>query len=91
MGTNIGKISGIKTISIICPRADASNFIGDYHKKASLSVPKMHKESPLPSFSDLTDPRAERIRAHRLEDILFIAITSIICGAESRYDWESFW
>jgi hypothetical protein len=47
-------------------------------------------ESPLRYFSNLTDPRVERTREHDLEDILFIAITSIICGAESWYDMEEF-
>jgi hypothetical protein len=43
-------------------------------------------ESPLHYFSCLTDPRVARTREHSLEDILFIAIASIICGAESGYD-----
>lgn len=47
-------------------------------------------ESPLDYFSSLTDPRVERTREHRLEDILFIAIASIICGAESWNDMEEF-
>jgi predicted transposase YbfD/YdcC len=47
-------------------------------------------ESPLNYFSNLTDPRVERTREHSLEDILFIAIASIICGAESWYDMEEF-
>lgn len=47
-------------------------------------------ESPMSYFSNLTDPRVERTREHDLEDILFIAIASIICGAESWYDMEEF-
>jgi predicted transposase YbfD/YdcC len=47
-------------------------------------------ESPLVYFSSLTDPRVERTREHRLEDILFIAIASVICGAESWNDMEEF-
>lgn len=46
--------------------------------------------SPFPFFSELTDPRVERTKAHMLEDILFIAIASVICGAESWNDMESF-
>lgn len=46
--------------------------------------------SPLPFFSGLTDPRVERTKAHMLEDILFIAIASVICGAESWNDMENF-
>ncbi len=33
-------------------------------------------------FSDVTDPRVERTKLHKLEDILAIAICSTICGAE---------
>jgi predicted transposase YbfD/YdcC len=47
-------------------------------------------QSPLSYFSDLTDPRVARTREDSLEDILFIAIASIICGAESWYDMEEF-
>ena len=47
-------------------------------------------ESPLSYFSDLTDPRVERTREHRLDDILFIAISSVICGAEGWNDMEEF-
>jgi hypothetical protein len=45
-------------------------------------------ESPLRYFSDLTDPRAERTHEHDPEDVLFIAIASIICGAGSWCDME---
>ncbi|MDR2119041.1 MAG: transposase family protein [Tannerellaceae bacterium] len=34
-------------------------------------------------FSNLRDPRVECRREHDLEDILFIAIASILYGAES--------
>lgn len=47
-------------------------------------------ESPLAYFSGLTDPRVERTREHHLDDILFIAIASIICGAEGWNDMEEF-
>ena len=47
-------------------------------------------DSPLPFFTCLRDPRVERTKAHLLEDILFIAITSIVCGAESWNDMELF-
>ncbi|MGB2864703.1 MAG: ISAs1 family transposase [Sedimentisphaerales bacterium] len=33
-------------------------------------------------FTDVTDPRIERTKLHKLEDILAIAICAIICGAE---------
>jgi predicted transposase YbfD/YdcC len=38
----------------------------------------------------LRDPRVARTREHKLEDILFIAIASVICGAESWNDMEEF-
>jgi hypothetical protein len=47
-------------------------------------------ESPLSYFSNLTDPRVERTREHDLEEILFISIASVICGAESWYEMEEF-
>jgi hypothetical protein len=49
-------------------------------KKSYLSG-KNRMESPLVYFSSLSDPRVEMTREHRLEDILFIAIASVICGA----------
>ena len=47
-------------------------------------------ENPLNYFSSLTDPRVERTREHHLEDILFIAIASVICGGYSWNDIEAF-
>ncbi|MDR1055363.1 MAG: transposase family protein [Prevotellaceae bacterium] len=47
-------------------------------------------ESPLSYFSTLTDSRVARTREHKLEDILFRAIASVICGAESWNDMETF-
>ena len=46
--------------------------------------------SILEHFADLTDPRVERTRRHRLEDILTIAICAVICGAEGWTDMELF-
>ncbi|MCL2282307.1 MAG: ISAs1 family transposase [Fibromonadales bacterium] len=46
--------------------------------------------SPIPFFSCLRDPRIERTKAHLLEDILFITICAVICGAESWDDIELF-
>jgi predicted transposase YbfD/YdcC len=37
-------------------------------------------------FGGLTDPRVDRTKAHKLIDILVIAICAIICGAN---DWEA--
>jgi len=47
-------------------------------------------ESPLSFFSGLHDPRVERTKAHFLEDIIFIAISSVICGADTWNDMELF-
>ena len=47
-------------------------------------------ESPLSYFSLLTDPRVERTREHLLDDIFFIAISSILCGADGWNDMEEF-
>lgn len=39
-------------------------------------------ESPLSHFKNLPDPRIDRCKEHLLEDIIFIAISGVICGAE---------
>src|SRR5690606_26427194 len=41
-------------------------------------------------FDDLQDPRVERTRLHRLDDILAIAILAVICGADGWVDMEQF-
>ncbi len=46
--------------------------------------------NPLQYFSELTDPRVERTRRHHMEDILFIAIAAILCGAGSWDEMERF-
>ena len=47
-------------------------------------------ESPISYFSDLADPRIERTKSHLLDDIIFIAIASVLCGAETWNDMEDF-
>lgn len=42
------------------------------------------------AFADLTDPRVERTKEHRLLDIVAIAICAIICGADSWVAVEEF-
>ena len=37
----------------------------------------------LDHFEKLTDPRVERTKAHKLVDILSIAICAMICGADN--------
>src|SRR5882762_11462738 len=39
-------------------------------------------ESPLSHFRNLPDPRIARCKEHLLEDIIFISISGVICGAE---------
>lgn len=46
--------------------------------------------SILERFADLPDPRVERTRLHRLQDIVTIAICAVICGAEGWTDMELF-
>ena len=41
-------------------------------------------------FSILPDPRMERTKKHRLLDIIFIAICTVICGGEDFTDMELF-
>ena len=41
-------------------------------------------------FSELPDNRVERSKLHSVEDIVFISVAAIICGAESWNDIEEF-
>ena len=43
-------------------------------------------ENPLKYFAELRDPRVERNREHRLEEVLLIAIAAVLSGAESWND-----
>jgi len=47
-------------------------------------------ENPLRYFSELSDPRVERNREHRLDEILLIAIAAVLSGAESWNDISEF-
>ena len=46
--------------------------------------------SVLSYFSNLADPRVERTKEHLLEDIIFITIAAVICGAETWNDIENY-
>jgi predicted transposase YbfD/YdcC len=46
--------------------------------------------SLLECFGQLTDPRVNRTREHRLIDILVIGICTLLCGGESFNDMEDF-
>ena len=41
-------------------------------------------------FSEMKDPRVERTRHHNLDDIIFIAIASVLSGAESWNEMECY-
>jgi len=47
-------------------------------------------ESPIKYFAELTDPRVERTKEHLLQDILFIAIAAVLCGAEGWNEIEDY-
>jgi predicted transposase YbfD/YdcC len=48
------------------------------------------KQSLLQAFRTLPDPRIHRRKRHALHDILIIAITSLLCGAEHFTDMADF-
>ena len=41
-------------------------------------------------FADLPDPRVDRTKWHRLDDILVITLCAVICGADSFEEIERF-
>lgn len=41
-------------------------------------------------FADLADPRVERTRKHRLDDILVLTLCAVLCGADSFEEVERF-
>jgi hypothetical protein len=45
---------------------------------------------PVDCFTDLTDPRVDRTKDHLMEDIIFITIAAVICGAETWNDIEQY-
>jgi predicted transposase YbfD/YdcC len=47
-------------------------------------------KSPIEYFSNLPDPRVDRTKEHLLEDIIFITIAAVICGAETWNDIENY-
>jgi hypothetical protein len=40
-------------------------------------------QTPVGYFTELTDPRVDRSKVHLMEDIIFITIAAVICGAET--------
>ena len=57
--------------------------------KSVFCLPKT-MESPIHYFSKLKDPRVDRTKEHLLEDIIFITIAAVICGAETWNDIENY-
>lgn len=47
-------------------------------------------QSPIHYFTEMSDPRVERTKEHLLEDIVFITISAVICGAETWNDIENY-
>lgn len=47
-------------------------------------------KTPIEYFTQIDDPRVERTREHLLEDIIFITIAAVICGAETWNDIENY-
>ena len=45
-------------------------------------------ENPLKYFSEMKDPRIDRTKVHLLEDIIVIAILSVLCGSETWDEME---
>ena len=53
----------------------------------------MQNEAPISLITiirDIEDPRVERTRLHKLEDILVIGLCGMLCGAESFEEMEQF-
>ena len=51
-------------------------------------MPKRPLEAIEEHFSEVTDPRKDRTKEHKLIDIIVIAICAVICGAEGWVDIE---
>jgi predicted transposase YbfD/YdcC len=47
-------------------------------------------QTPISYFTALTDPRVDRSKEHLMEDIIFITIAAVICGAETWNDIEHY-
>jgi len=47
-------------------------------------------QTPISYFTELTDPRVDRSKEHLMEDIIFITIAAVICGAETWNDIEHY-
>lgn len=57
-------------------------------EKRTFPIKKM--ESPLQHFKSIREPRMERCKLHSFEDILFLTIAAVICGADNFVEIEEF-
>lgn len=53
-------------------------------------TPSTHRTDLISILRELPDPRVERTKLHKFEDLLLISICSLLCGAESFEDMELF-
>ena len=47
-------------------------------------------KNPINYFKTLEEPRIERCKLHSFEDILYLTIAAVICGADNFVEIESF-
>jgi len=47
-------------------------------------------KTPIDFLTEIEDPRIDRCKEHLIEDILFITIAAVICGAETWNDIENY-
>ena len=55
-----------------------------------VAMPKKPLEAIAEHFSQVTDPRVDRTKEHKLIDMIAIAICAVICGAEGWTDIENY-
>ncbi len=55
-----------------------------------MQIPSSTPRTLSEHFKKLRDPRIDRKKAHSLHDILIIAISAMLCGAETFVDMETF-
>ena len=76
-----------KTIFLNCKRKKTGIRI---IKKVLPLRTKKGMENPISYFSRLPDLRIDRCKEHLLEDILFITIAAVICGAKTGNEIEDY-
>jgi predicted transposase YbfD/YdcC len=55
-----------------------------------MGMPKHPTISLITVFREIDDPRVDRTKLHKLEEILVISVCALLCGAESFEDMEVF-